>query len=75
MSTKFNKKTRYKVSGVANGIPIATSFAYKQFALNYAYKLKNSEVYDSLTQEYIFGTSRFYIEYERSKECQMTNCH
>ena len=51
--------TRFKVTGEKDGIPVGTSFKTKKPAFRYADTLSNSEVYDTVTREYLYGTSKF----------------
>lgn len=50
---------RFKVTGEVDGVPVGTIFKTRKPAIRYADSLTNSEVYDTLTKEYIHGSSKF----------------
>lgn len=61
------KVSRYRVEGLKDGIPSMSMFKNKAAAMKFAEKLKDVEVYDTITREYLYGTSKFYHSLQRQK--------
>lgn len=45
--------SRYRVSGLQDGVPVYTLFKSVKSALVFAYKLSEAEVYDMVSKDYI----------------------
>jgi hypothetical protein len=50
---------RYKVTGEKDGVPCGALYKSLASAKKFADTLTNSEVYDSFSGKYLYGTSKF----------------
>ncbi len=50
---------RYIVTGKQDGVPVGTRYKQLATAKRFADTLTDSEVYDSVTNTYVYGTSKF----------------
>ena len=50
---------RYIVTGRSNGVPVGTRYKQLGTAKKFADTLTDSEVYDSVTNTYVYGSSKF----------------
>lgn len=50
---------RYIVTGRPNGVPVGTRYKQLGTAKKFADTLTDSEVYDSVTNTYVYGSSKF----------------
>jgi hypothetical protein len=50
---------RYIVTGRSGGVPVGTRYKQLGTAKKFADTLTDSEVYDSLTNTYVYGSSKF----------------
>lgn len=50
---------RFTVSGLRDGVTDSAAYKRLKCAQKFADKLKESEVYDTLTKTYVYGSSKF----------------
>jgi hypothetical protein len=59
---------RYKVTGEKDGVPCGASYKTLGPAKSFADTLTNSEVYDSVSGAYLYGTSKFVTNLLKAKQ-------
>lgn len=52
--------SRYKASGLSDGVHVYSVFKSKACAIRFAESLTNFEVYDIVTKTYIHGNTKFF---------------
>lgn len=57
---------RYVVNGLKDGVPVGTRYKQLASAKKFADTLKESEIYDSQLQKYVYGTSKFVTQLKES---------
>ena len=52
----------YDVQGLLNKTEVRRIFHRRKSAINFAKELTSSEVYDMVNRQYVYGTSKFYMQ-------------
>jgi hypothetical protein len=59
---------RFVITGKSDGVPVGTRYKSLSAAKKFADTLVESEVYDSQTNKYVYGTSKFMEQLRKQGE-------